>query len=278
MNELMTAATELAALIPEIWSAKVVPTLKEKLPFNDCVSFDYEGEIQSVGDTVHIPKYPQFDDAQDLAEDSVSDADSVTPSNSDLVINHQLVKDYIVTYKAEVQSLESAQRLGDLAMHSILKKMQSILITDTVASASSPDHQISFDSGTTLALADILEAKELLDTAKVEEVNRKMIPGAAQLNDLLALSTFTSRDFVGGAPIQSGEVGPNVLGFELKWSTEVGNACYFFHPNYMQAAVQRAPKVGVYDLGVQGSRAMRFNFTVLFGCVQVDNKRVVEMA
>lgn len=278
MDQVMTAASELAVLVPEIWSGKFYKTLLASTPFNDVVGRDYEGEIQALGDTVNITSFPQFDVAEDLAENGTAEAEGVTATQSQLVINHMLVKDFIVTYKAEVQSIDASMQLMDLAMYAIQKKMQSILISDTVASASSPDHQIAYDSASTLAVADILEAKELLDTANVEEVGRKMIVGPAQLNDLLAVSTFTSRDYVDGKSVQTGGVSSPVFGFNMRWTSEAGNTSYFFHPLYMQAAVQRAPKVGVYDVGVNGKRATRFNFTALFGNVQVSNVRVVEVA
>ena len=278
MDQVMTAASELSVLVPEIWSGKFYNTLLASTPFNDVVGRDYEGDIQALGDTVNITSFPQFDTAEDLAENGVSEADSITATQSQLVINHMLVKDFIVTYRAEVQSIDASMQLMDLAMYAIMKKMQAILIADTVASASAPDHQIPYDSSSTLAVADILEAKELLDTQNVEEVGRKMIVGPAQLNDLLAVSTFTSRDYVDGQAVKTGGVSSPVFGFDLRWTSEAGNTSYLFHPLYMQAAVQRAPKVGVYDVGVNGKRATRFNFTALFGNIQVSNVRVVEIA
>lgn len=278
-DELMRASTEFAAIVPEVWSNKFYPNLLEKLPMIECVSYDYEGDIRALGDTVHISSFPQFDQAQDLAEDGVADAEALTPTNSNLIINHMLVKDYIVTFVAGVQALEASQKLNELAMHAIMKKMQAILIVDTVASASAPDHQIPYDSSTTLALADILEAKELLDTQDVEDVGRKGCVGAAQLNDLFNITGFTSRDYNPSAnAMSSGGITSPIMGFDLKWSTEFGNTSLWFHPLYMQGAVQRAPQASVYDLGVQGKRAMRVNFTALFGDVQVDNTRVVEIA
>jgi hypothetical protein len=277
MDQVMTAASELSVLVPEIWSGKFYNTLLASTPFNDVVGRDYEGDIQALGDTVNITSFPQFDVAEDLAENGVSEADSITATQSQLVINHMLVKDFIVTYRAEVQSIDASMQLMDLAMYAIMKKMQAILIADTVASASSPDHQIAYASPSTLAVADILGGKELLDTQNVEEVGRKMIVGPAQLNDLLAVSTFTSRDYVDGKAVQTGGVSSPVFGFDLRWTSEAGNTAYLFHPLYMQAAVQRAPKVGVYDVGVNGKRATRFNFTALFGNVQVSNVRVVEI-
>lgn len=278
-NQLHSTATEVAALVPELWSAKAVPTLMEKMVLADSVARDYEGEINALGNKVNIHTFPQFDVAVDLAETGTSDAESVTATEYELVINHQLVKDYIITYMAEVQAMEFAQKLGDLAIFSIMKKMQQLLFTDTVASSSSPDHQIAYASGSTLALADILGAKELLDTQNVEDQGRKMVLGAAQLNDLFNITGFVSRDYIAGAnAMASGGVSSSLLGFDVKWTTEASAVSYFFHPIYMQLAIQRAPKVEVHSLGADGQRGTRFNFTMLFGNKQVDNKRVVEIA
>jgi len=277
-DQVMGKTTELDGITPEIWSAAFYPTLLQKLPFNDSVSRDYEGEIQSLGDVVNINDFPQFDVAQDILEDERADADSVTANKQQLTINKQLVKDYILTNRALRQSLDAQAKLRDLAMFAILKRMQQIIIAEIAPSSSAPDHVIAYDSGTTLGLADILEAKELLDTADVEEAGRTMVIGAAQENDLFNITGFTSRDFVEGSPMATGSLSPSVLGFAKKWTTEVSTSSYFFNPIFLTMAVQEAPGVKVYDLGVDGKRAQRVNLDVLFGVKQLSNKRVVSMA
>jgi len=276
-NRVMTT-TELAGIIPELWSSKFYPTLLESLPFNDSVSRDYQGEITALGDTVHINDFPQFDEADEILEDEAADADSVTPNDQTLVINKQVVKDFILTKKAQAQSIDAGNRLRDLALFSILKKTQRIIISLIVPSASAPDHTIAYDSGTTLALADILEANELLDGSDVEETGRTMIVGAAQVNDLFNITGFTSRDFVANANAmtQGGFTAP-ILGFNLKWTTEVGTVSYFFSPIFMTMAVQQVPSVGVFDLGGDGKRAARVNMDTLFGVKQLSNLRVVQV-
>lgn len=279
-DQVMTAATELDALRPEVWSAAWYPTLLEALPFNDVVARDYEGEIQNLGDVVHITTFPQFDAAIDMAEDQKVDASAITASNINLTVNHQLVKDFIITSLAMIQTLEHANAVRDLAFHAIMKSMQSQLISDTVASAAAPDHQIAYDSGTTLALADILEAKELLDGADVpDDGSRCMVLDAPQWNDLFNITGFTSRDFVpAGSPLATGSFATSILGFRPKLTTEANNVSYLFHPQYMELAVQRDLDVRVYDQGVDGKRSMRVNSTLLFGNVQASNVRVVEIA
>lgn len=279
-DELLRAATELDAIVPEFWSAKFYPTLLEALPFADSVARDYEGEIQALGDTVNISSFPQFDLAVDLAEDEKADADSITVTGTKLVINHQIVKDFIITRKAVAQSIDASNKLRDLALHSILKKIQKLIITDVVPNAAAPDHSIAYATGTTLALADILAAKELLDEQDVpDDGMRAFIVGSAQWNDLFNITGFTSRDYVASAnALSSGTISTPVLGFRPKWTTEAAAVAYFFHPLFLQLAVQEGPEVEVFNLGGEGKRARRVNMTVLFGDKQVDGLRVATVA
>ena len=139
----MKADVELAAAIPEIWSAAFYPTLLEKLPFASSVAMDYQGEIANLGDTVNITSFPQFDEAEEILESQAVEAEATTLTNIQLLINKQLAKDFIITKKADIQSLEVMNALRDLALHSILKKMQKIIIAAIVPSTS-PDHTIAF--------------------------------------------------------------------------------------------------------------------------------------
>lgn len=278
-DEVMRASTELDALVPEFWSAAFYPTLLENLPFNGSVARDYEGEISDLGDIVNISTFPQFDSAQEILEDERADADSVTPTKTQLVIDKQVVKDYVLTKKAMKQSIDAQMQLRDLALHAIMKKMQNVIIAAVAPSTSSPDHVIAYDSATTLALADILEAKELLDDADVEELGRTAILGSAQQNDLFNITGFVSRDFIpAGSPLASGAFPTPILGFQVKWTSEAGNTSYFFNPIFMQVAVQQEPQVNVYDQGVDGKRGTRVNMDVLFGVKQLSNLRVVTIS
>lgn len=278
-DKIHSVGTEFDGITPEVWSASFFPTLLEKLPFVDSVARDYESEIQGLGDTININTFPQFGLAEELTEGQRSDADSITPTKSQLVINKRVVKDYILTKKALQQSIDAGDRLRELAMHSIIKKMQAIIIAEITPSASAPDHQISYDSATTLALADILEAKELLDTQDVEDIGRVAILDAPQKNDLFNITGFTSRDFIpDGSPLAQGDISTPVLGFTIRSTTEASNVAYFFHPIFLQMAVQQEPEVGVYDLGVDGKRGRRVNMDVLFGVKQVSDLRVVTVS
>lgn len=279
MDQIMKTSSEVSAIVPELWSQRYYDTLLASLPFNALISKDYEGEIQSLGDRVNIPTVPEFSDADEVAEGAKVDADSVTISTQQLVINKRIAKDFIVTNKALLQSIPFVDKLRELAIYAIQKKIQQNIINDTVPSASAPDHQIAYDTPTTLVLADMLEAKELLDAADVPMSDRHMVVGAAQLNDIFNLTGFTSSDFItSGAPLQTGELPPSLLGFMPHFTSVVGNVVYMFHASYFTMAAQQGVSVKEFDLGVDGVRASRVNIDTLYGQKQLANDRVVTIS
>lgn len=275
----MTAGANLANLVPEIWSNKFYPTLVAKLPMIELVDMSYQGDIQALGDTVNVSSFPEFGAATVLAEDGVNDAQGITVSNAQLVINKQIVQDFIVTRQSTFQSLPAIEKLNEGAMYSVMKKIQQLIIDTTSPSSAAPDHQLSYTTALTLALADILAAKELLDTANVDGVGRVGIVGAAQKNDLFNITGFTSRDFIpAGSPLTSGDITTPVLGFDIRDTTVVGNTSYWYHPSYLTMAIQEQPAVEVFNLGGDGKRATRVNLTALCGFKQLGNTRVVSIS
>ncbi len=278
-DEIMTSASELSVIVPSVWSQKYYDALLAGLPFNAVVSKDYEGEIQNLGDTVKISSFPEFDDAEEVGEDERSNASALTVTQQSLTINKRIVKDFIVTNKALMQSLPTMDKLRDLAIYAIQKKMQALIIEATLPSSSSPDHTIAYDSATTLTLADMLEVKELKDNQDVPLSGRHGVLGAAQLNDIFNITGFTSSDFITAAsPLASGNLPPALLGYAPHFTSVVGNTSYWFHQSYLTLASQKGITVQEYDLGVDGKRATRVNVDTLFGLKQLDNTRVTTLS
>ncbi|NCX93650.1 MAG: hypothetical protein EBX40_03125 [Gammaproteobacteria bacterium] len=278
-DQIERASTELSVLVPELWSAKYYDVLLAALPMADTISKDYQGEIQNLGDTVNVSQFPEFGDAVELAEDQKNDAAAITVSQIQLIINKRIAQDFIITNLAMMQALPAMEKLQELAIYSILKKVQSLILSLIVPSAAAPDHSIAYTNGTTLALADILAAKELLDNQDVPMSNRHMCVGAAQLNDMFNITGFTSTDFgVSNAPLLNGGLPSQILGFMPHFSSLFGNTSYFYHSSFFQMATQQGMNVSVYDLGVDGKRAQRVNCDTLLGLKQFDNLRVVTIA
>lgn len=276
----MRTSTETSVIVPEVWSKNYYDTLLAELPFESLISKDYEGEIKALGDRVNISTIPEFAQASEMpSEEAAIDAEAVTITGQQLVINKQVVKDFIVTDKAKLQSLPFVEKLRALAIYSIQKKIQSLIISLTVPSAAAPDHTLAAVTAGTYALADILAAKELLDNANVPMSDRHKVLGASPLNDIFNITGFTSSDFVAsGSPLVTGELPAQLAGFMPHFTTVVGNTVYDFHRTYFTMASQQGIEVKEYDLGVIGKRGTRVNCTTLLGMKQLDNKRVVTVS
>ena len=276
MDQVMKTSAELSVLVPEVWSRKYYDTLLASLPFNSVISKDYEGEIQSLGDRVKISTIPEFGDADEVAEGQRVDADSVTVTQQSLIINKRIAKDFIVTNKAMLQSLPFMDKMRDLAIYSIQKKIQKLIIAESVPVAG---NALSYDTALTLALADILEAKEKLDEANVPMSDRHMVMGSGPLNDIYNITGFTSSDFItSGAPLQTGELPPALLGFMPHFTTAVSTKTYLFHSSYITMAAQQGLSVKEFDLGVDGVRAVRVNIDTLMGLELLDASRVATLS
>lgn len=274
-NAYMDTGAEVSAIVPKLWSQKYYDVLLAELPMNSLISKDYEGEISNLGDTVKIPTIPEFADATELPEIDANDADAVTVTTQDLVINRRIVKDFIVTNKALLQSIPFVEKLKELAIYSINKKIQSLILSLTVPSAAAPDHTLAAVTPGTFALADILALKELLDTQNVPMSDRHFGLGAGPLNDIFNITGFTSSDFVAsGSPLQSGQLPAQLAGFMPHFSTVFGSTVYAFHSSYFTMAAQQGMNVAEYDLGVEGRRAKRINCDTLIGLKQLSNLRV----
>ena len=269
-------STELAVIVPQIWSKNYYDVLLANLPFNSIVSRDYEGEIQNLGDRVKIATFPEFSAAAEIAESATNDADAVTVTSQSLVIDKRIVKDFIITNLALTQSLPAMQKLQDLAIHAIQKRMQALIIAAIVPNAAAPDHSIAYTAGSTLALADVLASKRLLDAQDVPMENRHMVIGASQLNDLFNITGLTSTDFgASNAPLLNGALPSQILGYMPHFTSIAGSTSYFFHTSFMTVAAQEGMNVKQFDKGIDGSRSMRINCDTLFGLKQLAALRVV---
>jgi len=267
--------TEVSAIVPKLWSQNYYDALLAELPMKDLISKDWEGEIANLGDTVKIPTIPEFADAEELPEVSAGTPDTVTVGTQDLVINKRIVKDFIVTNKALLQSIPFVEKLKSLAIYSIQKKIQALILAATVPSAAAPDHTLTAVTPGTFALADILALKELLDTQNVPLSDRHFGLGAGPLNDIFNITGFTSSDFVAsGSPLQSGQLPAQLVGFMPHFSTIFGATVYAFHSMYFTMAAQQGMDTKEYDLGVDGIRAKRINCDTLIGIKQLSNVRV----
>jgi PHD/YefM family antitoxin component YafN of YafNO toxin-antitoxin module len=275
-DSVSTAAGSLADLVQTKWSSKFDLNLNDRIVFNSIVRRDYEGDL-SMGGTVKIPSLADVT-ATNLTEGAANSAVSVTASTVPLVVNRRAAVDFVITDQAQLQSVAFMDKAEEIALAAIAREIQDYIISIFIPSASAPDHQIAFDSGTTLQDADLLEALDLEKAADWPESGLYMVTGGAQFNDLLNVSKFYTRDLSGGpADIVSGAVLAPIYGHQVAWSSAVGNKALLWHESGLQMVIQKGVNVNFYDMGAQGQRATRMTVDVLYGAVVVDDERLISI-
>lgn len=279
MENILTGDNQLASLIVTTWSQQFLETLRLNLVFQDSVDNSYQGDASKLGSTVTINQLPDFNEADLLAQGEKGQADEVTTVGQNLTINKRPYKDVIVEDTTLLQSVPFMDSLQDAMTFAVNRRVQSEVINTIVPSSSAPDHTIAYTAGTTLALADILAAKELLDTQNVPLQGRSMVVGAAQLNDLFNIGEFTSRDFNGGETVmQNGTFSNPLLGFVGKFTTQVSNTSYFLQRRMVTIAFQKQLNAEVGSGVWDGVRGKRINMDLLMGVKQLDSKRGVTIS
>lgn len=267
------------AIIPEIWSAKFFDVNTASLPYIDCVNNDWEGEISALGDIINISQMPEFAEAQLLGEGAKGNASAVIITGQQLTINKRPYVDVIITKESSLQSLPFMDKLRNMMIYSLNKKIQTEIVNLIQPSTSAPDMTLAYDTGSTLALADILEAQELLNGQNVEKSNRIGILEVSQYSDLFNVTSFISRDYIpAGSPITTGVIETPVCGFTIKASNIGNNVSRWLHPSFMTIAFQQALNIELSNLAVLGERGQRLNMDLLMGIKQMDSKRVVSIS
>ncbi len=277
MDPIISASGAVSAIIPEVWSARYTERFNDLLVFPGLIRRDYEGEITSLGDTVHIPSLPDVS-AQNLIEGAKGDTTAITATKTSLIVNRRSYVDFEITDQAELQSIPFMDQLREIAINAIMRKMQDDLISDIAPSTAAPDHTLAYDNGTTLADADLLEALDLERVANWPESDKFLITGAQQYNDLLNIQKFYDKTINdGNAVVNNGQMLAPVYGHKVGWTTAMGTRTLLFHLSFMQAAVQRGLGLSLHDLGGQGKRSFRLNVDLLWGAKQIHSDRVISI-
>lgn len=273
-DQVLTASGSNSAIVPEVWSAKFEEVFNDKIVFPSIVRRDYEGEITGRGDTVNIPSIADVT-ATDLGDGARNDAVSLTISTTALVVDSIAAVDFKVSTLADLQSVPFMEEARMKAESAIMRKIQDDIIAAVAPSTSAPDHVIPYDSGSTLADADILEALDLEATANWSHSSgRYLVTGEQQYNDFLGVAKFYDKTLGGNVDVASANVG-QIYGHTPMASSACGTTTYMFQDTFMQMAIQRGLNVTLTDLAVLGERGYRVNVDVIYGIKQMHNDRVI---
>lgn len=215
------------------------------------------------------------------AENTAVTPDVLTWAVDNLALNkHRVVQvnlEKIASLQSKVaQELAIAERAGkDLAFDTDLRIVNEMYAG---VSLSAPDHCLAYANTTSLAGADILAAKLLLDNQKLPQSDRFLAVDPTGYSQLLAISDFIRYDALGAAQtpnaIRTGVVG-SIYGFEVFMSQAVTALQQIaFHKSALAYGVQQGV---TYDTDKDlPNLAQLHSFDQIYGVKTLDaGKRLV---
>jgi len=235
--------------VPSVYSKSAIMHTKSKLVCVDAFQTKYKNDLKK-GHTVYIPVYTE------------GSATEVTPGTEPTAGDHSttgvsLTVDQWYEDSAEISDLGEIEEFADYLQgatescsYTIAKKIDTSVgsLFSSLASSSvyGADGQ-AFDDGIFRALVETLDENDVPDEGRV------LIGDPSTKSDILDVEKFISRDYKNGEPVMNGQIGTlygaKVLITNNLTAASTGNYGVYAHKDAIGIAIQRNPRVRVYDMG-----------------------------
>ena len=275
MADVLTGVTETVAGALDVISSRSQEYLQQEAKMLPVVS-NYSDLVVAGSKQVEIPRAGGFTVAS-KSENTAADASSITWSTDTISLDQHKYVQWLIEDIANVQTViriveENVMRASKDMARDVDQYLVNILET---ASASAPDHRIAYDNTTTIAEADILEARQLLIQQYLNPKELFLAINPAQESAMLQIANFIQADRYGSSePIMDGEIG-KVFGVRVLVHNDVESLkSLMFHPSAVGFAQQLGPRFqSESDLANLGTR---YSLDMLYGASLLDSgKRCV---
>jgi len=232
--------TEVAATVEERISAQIQMQLIETAKLIGTVQ-NFSALAQKGNDVIKVPRAGNFT-VQDKAENTAVTPQVLTYATDDMTLDKYKVIQVLLEDDAELNAKPDivADIIGRMAKQMALQVDTDIVAALEATSAAAPDHRIAYANATSLAQADILEARRLLHIQNVpfNECFLGVSPGSEK--NLLAIADFVRADSYGDAAgLRMGELG-RIYGATVVMSNEFDDAkTIVWHPTHAGFAMHR---------------------------------------
>ncbi len=192
--------TEADVFIPEIWSKETIEATESNLVLGKLAwSFDKEA---GSGDVIHVPSISNLV-ANDKLKNVKVQLQAPTETNTDIPLDTHKEVSFLVEDMAQTQASRDLRKpYVKKAGYALAKAMDSDLAT-LAASFS----QTKGTYNTAITTDVVLDSIQLLDEADAAENERYFVFRPDVKRDLLDLAAYTSSDYVGGKPVETGNIG-----------------------------------------------------------------------
>lgn len=277
MADQITTVDEVDVTIETLVSTKVQEVLTSEAIMPPLVS-DFSDQVGPGMDTVDIPRFGNFT-VQTKIKGVRVDAQTNAFSADSLLLDQHKVIQWLEEDIASLQSkINFTQNYVEQAAMDLAAEMDLKILNDLEAgvSTAAPDHKRAY-AGATIAKADVLLARQLLNDQKVPQAGRSAVISSAQEASLLAISEFVRIDESGSSEaLRNGRIG-RLFGFDFYMKPDAEDAkSMFFHKTAIAFARQMAPRtLSQMDLE---NLSMRYSLDHIYGSKILDSgKRAVLM-
>ena len=277
----MMTKAELSPIIKEVFSQTFYKNLETMLGVTKYINRDYEGEIKTWADTVHIPYVSSDSDADIITSDNQPYNDGQTEvANLDLVIQKKAVKSMVITDWAKYISNPAYQ---DLVRHKLEYKVLKAIESSVIAGIT-PDSTMRNGSEATFKLEHFTEARKALVGKEVPDDGTWVcFLGVDYMEDLLNESEIISKEYFStetDSPLITGKVTRKLYGFSVFETTLLSaTRALFWHPSFMTMAMQKGADYKEMDLEPHLKvPATRVRVDSLFDFKQMDKYRLFEVS
>lgn len=276
----LDGVSNLANLIPEVWSSKMYDELRaSNSVFMDIFTREYEGDIKGMGDIVRVNQVAA-PTGEVLTDDTASfSSEAITINQKTVTVNKRASAAFEISDLAQLQSMPFQAQIREGLVYSIRKQIESAIISalDSGVSTVTPDHDIAPASASDLASADLASMRTLLSQQSVPTTQRHFVCDPAYFGDLLGKTAITSLDFVGGRNAEEGNLA-KYMGFMVnEHDLLAADKGYAVHPSALALVIQQGVRVKISDLHVNKQYGYMISADMVFGLSVFDNKRYVRI-
>lgn len=273
----MLTKAEYSAIVKEEWSREFYKELRPQLGIAGLVENRYEGYIKDWGDTVKVQQFQTPGRAQILTSDNEAyDAQIPVITNVDLKVDLSAVYPVDITDWAKYQANPAYQgEIREIIVHEIARA-----VDETVLNAIAPISANINTGNAAMTKALIAEQDRKLSVLNVPSQGRICIMDPHYKEDLIQINEILSRDFSPTSSVfMDGVLKDPIYGFKVYISNLLpANTALFFHPSFMQVAVQEGADYKEMDLEASTNvPSKRVRGKNLFGLKQFDAERVTKV-
>ncbi len=260
--------TETVATAMDVVASIVQETLKQSQILGGTIT-DYSRFAIRGSKTVDIPRRDQFA-AASKAENTALTTQALTFSADTISLDQHKAVYAKLEKIAGMQSMVDVdgEIIQEMSRELALEIDRDVYVEMKLASAAAPDHRIAF-AGATLAKADILEARKLLNIQNVSQEDRWLAVNPLHESELLAIAEFVEADkYAGATALANAELG-RLFGFRVVMSNVVEDLNVIaYHRSAVGWAQMMAPEFDTdKDLA---NVAREFLLDVIYGVEVLD--------